>query len=189
MDIARGRLSAAQPLQIPLGPTVSGSFRAWFSQQESPQFRENDMFESGSGNAPWKVLLADDDAGVRNSLAALLHLDGFATEEVCGGEEALRRLRSCSPSPNRGGLTSAFDLMVLDVHMPDLTGVEVLRRTRQELDWALPTLFVSGEASSELHEEVKSAGGFRLLSKPVMPEDFRGSVRELVSRFLLKDEN
>ena len=65
------------------------------------------MFESASGGgssfqgaqrAPWRVLLADDDAGVRNSLAALLHLDGFATEEVGGGEEALRRLRSCSPS-------------------------------------------------------------------------------------------
>ncbi|MGB1071658.1 MAG: response regulator [Planctomycetota bacterium] len=143
----------------------------------------------GAQRAPWRVLLADDDAGVRNSLAALLHLDGFATEEVGGGEEALRRLRSCSPSLAERGLNGAFDLMVLDVHMPDLTGVEVLKRARRELDWALPTLFVSGEASTDLHEEVKSAGGFRLLSKPVMPEDFRGSVRELVSTFLLKDEN
>ena len=149
------------------------------------------MFGSASGGErcsmgqPWRVLLADDDAGVRNSLAALLHLDGFTTEEVGGGEEALRRLRSCSSSLVEKGLNGAFDLMVLDVHMPDLTGVEVLRRARRELDWALPTLFVSGEASIELHEEVKSVGGFRLLSKPVMPEDFRGSVQELVRAFLL----
>ena len=146
-----------------------------------------------------RVLLADDDAGVRGSLAALLHLDGFATEEVCGGEEALRILRSSSPSSSQRrslqrtslqrNLAGAFDLMVLDVHMPDLTGVEVLRRARQELDWALPTLFVSGEATTELHEEVKSVGGFRLLSKPVMPADFRTSVQDLVENFLLGGEN
>ncbi len=146
-----------------------------------------------------RVLLADDDAGVRGSLAALLHLDGFATEEVCGGEEALRILRSSSPSSSQRtslqrtslqrNLAGAFDLMVLDVHMPDLTGVEVLRRARQELDWALPTLFVSGEATTELHEEVKSVGGFRLLSKPVMPADFRTSVQDLVETFLLGGEN
>lgn len=136
-----------------------------------------------------RVLLADDDAGVRGSLAALLHLDGFATEEVCGGEEALRILRSSSPSSLQRNLAGAFDLMVLDVHMPDLTGVEVLRRARQELDWALPTLFVSGEATTELHEEVKSVGGFRLLSKPVMPADFRTSVQDLVETFLLGGEN
>ncbi|OUU21559.1 MAG: hypothetical protein CBC13_08860, partial [Planctomycetia bacterium TMED53] len=54
-------------------------------------------FEGGA----MRVLLADDDAGVRGSLAALLHLDGFATEEVCGGEEALRILRSSSPSSSQ----------------------------------------------------------------------------------------
>ncbi|MGB1397398.1 MAG: hypothetical protein ACPG7R_06115, partial [Planctomycetota bacterium] len=78
------------------------------------------MFGSASGGErrslgqPWRVLLADDDAGVRNSLAALLHLDGFATEEVGGGEEALRRLRSCSSSLVEKDLNGAFDLMVLD---------------------------------------------------------------------------
>ena len=149
---------------------------------------ETSIGKTPAGKEPWRVLLADDDAGVRGSLAALLERDGFATEEVSGGQEALQRLRSCSPLVAEKELRSAFDLMVLDVHMPDLTGVEVLRRTRREMDWALPTLFVSGEASSELHEEVKSVGGFRLLSKPVMPEDFRGSVQELVNAFLLGAE-
>ena len=140
----------------------------------------------------WRVLLADDDDGVRGSLAALLDKDGFDTQEVRGGEEAMTFLRrdwnasqKSSGDPAKSSVATTIDLMILDVHMPDLTGVEVLRKVRQELCWSLPTLFVSGEASIELHEEVKSVGGFALLSKPVMPAVFRGNVQDLVRTFLL----
>ena len=77
-----------------------------------------------------------------------------------------------------------FDFLVLDVHMPDLTGVEVLRRIRSEYRWSFPALFVSGEASVELKKDVEEVGGFALLPKPVEPDLFRSRIRDLVSTLI-----
>ena len=133
----------------------------------------------------YRALLADDDAGVRGSLTALLDGAGFETENVGGGVEALELLcRVQFPDSADRVETSPFDFLVLDVYMPDLTGVELLRRIRTEFRWQLPALFVSGEASEALSKDVEEAGGFALLPKPVEPDLFRRSVRDLVHTLL-----
>lgn len=133
----------------------------------------------------YRVLLADDDPGVRGSLAALLDRDGFMTEHASGGQEVLTLLRNFQQRSVAGQLAvRPFDFLVLDVHMPDLTGVEVLRRIRREYRWRFPALFVSGEASVELKKDVEDAGGFALLPKPVEPDLFRSRIRDLVRTFL-----
>jgi CheY-like chemotaxis protein len=146
-----------------------------------------EIFTPGSrfGGVRYRVLLAADDAGVRGSLAALLDGDGFETANVGGGVEALELLRRFQSAPSPGTVAaSPFDFLVLDVHMPDLTGVELLRRIRTEYHWQLPALFVSGEASIELRQDVIAAGGFALLPKPVEPDDFRSCIRDLVQTLL-----
>jgi CheY-like chemotaxis protein len=60
----------------------------------------------------------------------------------------------------------------------------LLRRIRTEFRWQLPALFVSGEASEALSKDVEEAGGFALLPKPVEPDLFRSSVRDLVQTLL-----
>ncbi len=148
----------------------------------------SEIFHGGvrSSGSRYRVLLADDDAGVRGALAALLDGDGFDTEDAGGGVEALQLLcRSHDDSSSVEPIRRPFDFMVLDVHMPDLTGVELLRRIRTEYRWQLPALFVSGEASHELHRDVEEVGGFALLSKPVEPDLFRSSIRDLVQTLLL----
>ncbi|MEE2882621.1 MAG: response regulator [Planctomycetota bacterium] len=133
----------------------------------------------------YRVLLADDDAGVRTSLAALLDGDGFLTEHASGGQEVLSLLRNFQQKSTAGTLAvRPFDFLVLDVHMPDLTGVEVLRRIRSEYRWRFPALFVSGEASVELKRDVEEVGGFALLPKPVEPDLFRSRIRDLVRTLL-----
>ncbi|MDE0959399.1 MAG: response regulator [Planctomycetota bacterium] len=140
---------------------------------------------STSRGTRYRVLLADDDAGVRGSLTALLDSAGFETENAGGGVEALELLcRVQSPASDERVEFSPFDFLVLDVHMPDLPGVELLRRIRTEFRWQLPALFVSGEASAALRKDVEDAGGFALLPKPVEPDLFRSSVRELVQTLL-----
>ncbi len=75
--------------------------------------------------APTKpcVLVADDEARIRDILAGYLEADGFEVVLAGDGEEALRRARERKP-----------DVVVLDVMMPGLDGVEVLRRLRTESD-------------------------------------------------------
>ena len=133
----------------------------------------------------YRVLLADDDAGVRGSLAALLDRDGFMTAHASGGQEVLTRLGNFQQKSDVGQVTvRPFDFLVLDVHMPDLTGIEVLRRIRSEYRWRFPALFVSGEASVELKKDVEEVGGFALLPKPVEPDLFRSRIRDLVRTLL-----
>lgn len=142
-------------------------------------------FGTSFSGSRYRVLLADDDAGVRGSLAALLDRDGFLTEHASGGQEVLSLLRNRQQKNVAGKLTvQPFDFLVLDVHMPDLTGVEVFRRICSEYRWRFPALFVSGEASVELEKDVEEVGGFALLPKPVEPDLFRSRIRDLVRTLL-----
>lgn len=123
--------------------------------------------------ADYRVLVADDDDRVRGSLASLLDGEGFSTLPVDCGSEVLRLVQA----PRR---ETRIDFLVLDYNMPDLTGVEVLRRMREQLGLILPSILVSGEASADLEETVLAVGGFALVSKPIQPASFRRLVWKLV---------
>jgi len=69
---------------------------------------------------PSRVLIVDDDAGQRSLLTTFLKSQGFETLTVSSGEEALAALK--------GG---QFGMMISDVRMPGLTGLETLRHARQ----------------------------------------------------------
>ena len=86
------------------------------------------------------VLLVDDDDDFRGALAELLAADGLRVIDVPSGEAALAFLdRATKP---RG---SSPDLLVLDLMMPRLSGIEVLHRLRKSAHWAqLPVLVVTG---------------------------------------------
>ncbi len=137
----------------------------------------------------YRVLVADDDERSLDSLVALLSRDGFAIEPFLGGLDALARLglggdlgRSRDMPQDSMG-TPEIDFLVLDYNMPDVTGIEVLRRIRIGFGNPLPAILVSGESSCELERLWLDEGGFALLPKPVIPDDFRHEVGRLVSRF------
>src|ERR1035438_7424730 len=81
-----------------------------------------------------RILIVDDDPGQRSLLDSFLSSQGFETVTATSGEQALERLRS-------GG----FSMMISDVRMPGLTGLETLRRARQEHP-VLPVLLVTAYA-------------------------------------------
>jgi CheY-like chemotaxis protein len=66
------------------------------------------------------LLVADDDPGVRQYLVTVLERDGHVVDTAEDGEQAFRILRDAD-----------FDLVVIDVHMPKLTGLEVLERLHE----------------------------------------------------------
>lgn len=82
---------------------------------------------------PVTVLNVDDDAGSRSVVTDILRENGFAVVEAAGGLEALARL------------TPAIDLVILDLHLPDLSGLEVCRRIKAHAELgSTPVLMVSG---------------------------------------------
>lgn len=110
---------------------------------------------------PYRILLADDDPGVRGGLQEFLEGEGHRTYAARGGGEAVEIARRCE-----------IDLTVLDVHMPDMTGFEtlgVLRRLRV----LVPCIFMSADDSEAVEEGVRTAGGIALVRKPIQIAHFR----------------
>ncbi len=101
-----------------------------------------------------RVLLVDDDAAIRRSLGRGLRLNGFAVDLADGGRGALTRLADAPP-----------DVVVLDISMPDVDGIEVCRRLRTDGN-DIPVLMLS--ALDEVTDRVAGlqAGADDYLVKP-----------------------
>src|SRR5947199_8739598 len=113
-----------------------------------------------------RVLIVDDDAGQRSLLDSFLKSQGFNTVPVASGEQALGVLR--------GG---EFNMMISDVRMPGISGLETLRRARQE-HAVLPVLLVT--AYADIREAVGAMrdGAVNYLAKPIDLDELLASVRQ-----------
>ena len=118
------------------------------------------------------VLVVDDDASIRAMLGYVLHDEGYEVREAVDGEEALREL-----------LLDAPDCMVLDLMMPKVDGVEVLRRRREQA-MASRTRVLVLTAKTDTKDAVWcwELGADEYLNKPVDPEKFAREVRQLLAR-------
>lgn len=120
---------------------------------------------------PRKILVADDDDGVRAGLVANLELEGYEVSEAHDGAEAMRMIAG-----------KAYDLIVSDVVMPSATGVEVLSAVRrQHLD--TPFILVSAFVSEDLVRRALGDGLFAMLYKPFAME----RILEVVARALRRN--
>jgi two-component system response regulator MprA len=124
------------------------------------------------------ILVVDDDQAVRDALRRALSLQGYEVAVAKDGEEALMKLRA---SPN------ATDLLVLDILMPRLDGIEVTRRLRSDGS-ELPILMLT--ARDQVSDRVSGleAGADDYLVKPFALEELVARVRALLRR-LAPDES
>lgn len=113
-----------------------------------------------------RLLIVDDDPGQRSLLDSFLKSQGFETVPVASGERALGILRE-----------QKIDMMISDVRMPGLTGLETLRRARQE-HAVLPVLLVT--AFADVREAVGAMrdGAVNYLSKPIDFDELLATVRQ-----------
>jgi CheY-like chemotaxis protein len=116
------------------------------------------------------LLITDDDREFRETLQGVFEPRGFRTLLAGDGEEALRIVR-----------TEEVHLVLLDVHMPKLTGVETLRLVKQ-FRAMLPCILLSAQWDDMLVEQAQSAEAFLLLSKPVTLRQITGAVRQALER-------
>jgi len=113
-----------------------------------------------------RILIVDDDPGQRSLLDSFLRGQAFDTVPVASGEEALETLR-----------TAPFSMMISDVRMPGLSGLETLRRARQE-HAVLPILLVT--AYADIREAVGAMrdGALNYLAKPIDLDELLACVRQ-----------
>jgi two-component system chemotaxis response regulator CheY len=117
------------------------------------------------------ILVVDDSKVMRDMIVACLRaIPGATFVHATTGLEAIERL-SLAP----------FDLMVLDVNMPDVGGIEVLEFVRgQDRLRSLPVLIVTTRGDDESKERVLRAGASAFLAKPFQPEAIIAEVRALL---------
>ncbi len=120
------------------------------------------------------ILIVDDEPGIRQLVSQILGDEGYETLAVASGEEALERLRE-----------ELFDLMLLDLWLPGMDGLEVLRRLRQE-GHTTPVIVISGHASGEQAVAAARAGARDFLEKPLSYDRVVLSVRNALHQARLE---
>jgi len=118
------------------------------------------------------LLITDDDRDFRATLRGLFE-PRFRTLEAADGEEALDIVRS-----------HEVHLMLLDMHMPKLTGLETLQRVRQ-LKSRLPCILISAGLDETIIQQARLAEAFSILAKPVS----RGQITSVVDAALRRIYN
>lgn len=119
-----------------------------------------------------RLLIVDDSKVIRDMVAACLRPLGEVTFEFAGsGLEAIERLALAS-----------YQLVVLDLNMPDISGVEVIEFIRsQDKLRALPILVVTTRGDDASRTRVLEAGASGFVAKPFAPEQILGEVRGLLA--------
>ncbi len=118
---------------------------------------------------PLRVLVVDDDPGMREGMAMSLKRAGFVTEQARSGEDALRMTRP-----------GAFDAVVTDLRMTGMDGLQLTARLKA-LDSGLPVLLVTAFGSLDTAREAMRLGAFDYLSKPFSPDELVQAVRKAIS--------
>lgn len=121
---------------------------------------------------PKKILIADDEATFRFSAGLALRLAGYEISEALDGREALAMVLA------RQAEKKQFDLLLLDIQMPGLTGIEVFNKLRLQ-GISIPTLFISGYAGQDILDNLDPTGIFAFLPKPFAPEQLIKQVRSI----------
>ncbi len=113
------------------------------------------------------IVVVDDEHVIADTLAAILNSSGFQAFAAYGGESALELIATRVP-----------DLLITDVCMPEMNGVELAVTVRERFPGCKVLLFSGHAASTDLINEVRARGyDFELLSKPVHPRDLIDRLR------------
>jgi two-component system nitrogen regulation response regulator NtrX len=124
-----------------------------------------------------RILVIDDEAAIRDSLKMTLEYEGYEFLAAATGQEGLALIERESP-----------DLVLLDVKMPGMDGLEVLDRVRAIND-ALPVVVVSGHGTISTAVEATKKGAFDFIEKPFASDRVLVSLRNALDQRRLRDEN
>jgi DNA-binding NtrC family response regulator len=124
-----------------------------------------------------RILIADDEEIVIRSCLRILDGDDFQVEAVQDGREALRKIEE-----------NPYDVMILDIMMPNMDGLEVLRRVK-ETHPNLDVIMITGLSQIDTAVQAMKLGAFDYISKPFEPDELKLVVQRALERRRLLQEN
>jgi len=127
--------------------------------------------------APAHILVIDDDKAMRDACFQILSRQGYRVELAASAKQGLTLLERLS-----------FDTILLDLVMPDLDGLEALKKIRA-LDPDVEVIIITGYGTIQSAVESIKAGAFHFLSKPFVPDDLRNLVSRALGKRRLDLEN
>jgi DNA-binding NtrC family response regulator len=123
------------------------------------------------------VLVVDDESGILDSLNILLRNEGFTPTLAQGGRAGLERLSEMSP-----------DIVLTDIRMPHVTGVEILAAARQS-DPDVPVILMTAQATLQSAVQAVNEGAFYYIQKPFRNDEMIAILRRAAEHRSLKFEN
>src|SRR5450755_2184306 len=130
-----------------------------------------------TSNDKGRVLVVDDELDIREGLETLLKLEGYSVDLAPNGTEGIRKIEA-----------RAYDLVLLDLMMPDISGMEVLREVRQR-DQETPIFMITAYGSIEAAVEALKNGANDYFSKPWDNEKLLIEIDRMISKRRLEYEN
>ena len=124
-----------------------------------------------------RILVVDDEPGIRQALGQLLEYEGYDVRTAAGGTEGIGEYEKYKPH-----------LVFLDVKMAGLDGLEVLKRIRQ-IDGSALVVMISGHATIQTAVEATQLGAYDILEKPLDTDRVLVLLRNAFEHRLLSDEN
>ena len=122
-----------------------------------------------------RILVAEDDAEMRRLLVWNLHKAGFDVVECGDGWELLDHLGN----PVLSGEPDDFDLIVSDIRMPGVTGLEILEGIH-DTEWFVPMILITAFGSEQVHREAEEYGAAGMFDKPFEIDDLIRRIREVL---------
>ena len=125
----------------------------------------------------FSILIVDDEAGIRQSLSSILRDEGYSVEAVDSGESCIAAVEK-----------KLYDLILLDVWLPGIDGLETLRRLN-ETGRAPMVMMISGHGNIETAVRSTKLGAFDFVEKPLSLEKTLVAVRNALEQVRLEAEN
>ena len=117
-----------------------------------------------------RIMIIEDDKEMRSLLKDFLEEEGFATDSASNGVDALQMLSK-----------DHFDLVITDIRMPGLTGLDILPRIRR-LKPEIPIIVMTAYGSDDVRRRSLERGATIYLEKPIHLSKLRAVIREMVLR-------
>lgn len=124
-----------------------------------------------------KVLIIDDEKPIRNALRDILEYEKMQVEDAATGTEGLQKLEK-----------DKFDLILCDIKMPGIDGIEVLEKMMQQ-GYSAPVIMISGHGTIETAVEAVKKGAFDFIGKPLDLNRLLVTVRNALDKSVIVNEN